>query len=579
MPFRLRSGPTTWRSASTPGTWGSRRAERPPARRSTRRARRGPGARRPRPRARVRRSCRTHTRLQHGVLEARLDRDRGLRSRLQGGRRRRRWCWKVLDRDWKIGFHPAALVWHRRRPGLRAYLRQQRGYGHSEALVEAPPRSVHGARSARWRGRIYNVHAPRLTLQRVYRGLYGTAAYQSIYQAGGHALDLLHQVGIPVAALVVPTGLLGLIAPPLAIPAAIGLTFILGARGSSTPSEPDHLAHRRRGRFRFRAGVALHHVLQPLARWWARVRGRNAPPAIARAPELPQIVERSGTAVVVPEDRPRAELRASCRRVARIRVQGPPPNGWEDYDARPCSAPSATATFRRAVIPRAPFGCATGSRPRRRLPGGPAPASRAARHACCPPSGGRARRERTGAAVRARRLRLGLMSEGRGATTATIRTTKPPRGDARGALLQGRPSPRLQAPAAHLALSGAVPEAGDPLGRRYGASRPWRWPILAGGFRGRQRHRQEGGARMGRHLRQRHRVDRVRRGGPPGPDVALRRHHDPERVSHDEGRSADGPRLTQRDVPARAEPLARVPRHPAPRDDHVPDQQPGDRVG
>ena len=46
-------------------------------------------------------------------------------------------CWKVLDQNWDIGFHPAALVWHHRRAGLRAYLRQQRSYGRSEALVEA----------------------------------------------------------------------------------------------------------------------------------------------------------------------------------------------------------------------------------------------------------------------------------------------------------------------------------------------------------------------------------------------------------------------------------------------------------
>jgi GT2 family glycosyltransferase len=32
-------------------------------------------------------------------------------------------CWKVLDGQWVIGFHPAALVWHHRRAGLRTYLR------------------------------------------------------------------------------------------------------------------------------------------------------------------------------------------------------------------------------------------------------------------------------------------------------------------------------------------------------------------------------------------------------------------------------------------------------------------------
>ncbi|MBC7679871.1 MAG: glycosyltransferase, partial [Pseudorhodobacter sp.] len=44
-------------------------------------------------------------------------------------------CWKVLDRGWEIGFHPAALVWHHRRDSVKAYLKQQRGYGRSESLV------------------------------------------------------------------------------------------------------------------------------------------------------------------------------------------------------------------------------------------------------------------------------------------------------------------------------------------------------------------------------------------------------------------------------------------------------------
>jgi GT2 family glycosyltransferase len=87
-------------------------------------------------------------------------------------------CWRVLDRGWDIAFHPAALVWHHRRPGLRAYLRQQAGYGRAEALVQARhPARFNPTGSARWRGRIYNPLRADPGRQRIYRGPYGTAAH------------------------------------------------------------------------------------------------------------------------------------------------------------------------------------------------------------------------------------------------------------------------------------------------------------------------------------------------------------------------------------------------------------------
>ena len=117
-------------------------------------------------------------------------------------------CWKVLDRGWEIGFHPAALVWHHRRPTVKAYLRQQRGYGKAEALVAARhPDRFTGTGTARWRGRIYTSIAQSFRHQRIYRGAFAGAAFQSVYGAGGHALDLAHQVGVPVA---LAAGLAGL---------------------------------------------------------------------------------------------------------------------------------------------------------------------------------------------------------------------------------------------------------------------------------------------------------------------------------------------------------------------------------
>jgi hypothetical protein len=45
-------------------------------------------------------------------------------------------CWRLQERGWTLGFNPAAVVWHHRRASLRAYWRQQVGYGRAEALLE-----------------------------------------------------------------------------------------------------------------------------------------------------------------------------------------------------------------------------------------------------------------------------------------------------------------------------------------------------------------------------------------------------------------------------------------------------------
>ena len=65
-------------------------------------------------------------------------------------------------------------MWHHRRPGLRAYLRQQRGYGRSEALVEVRhPSRYTMTGTARWQGHIYDSFPASVTRQRVYHGLFG----------------------------------------------------------------------------------------------------------------------------------------------------------------------------------------------------------------------------------------------------------------------------------------------------------------------------------------------------------------------------------------------------------------------
>lgn len=246
-------------------------------------------------------------------------------------------CWRVLERGWEIGFHPAALVWHHRRDGLLAYLRQQLGYGRSEALVEARhPDRFTAWGTARWRGSIYDAAAPAVTRQRVYRGQYGTAAFQSIYRDGGHVLDVVHQAGVPLAAMLVLTAPLALFAAVLGIPALVACLalLLLAALDLCRVRPPRRSGH---ASLRFRAGVTAMHVLQPLVRTWGRARHR----AVARRngnprPKLPGPMRSTGKGTLIaPYEGSRAELAAAAVNVlqlAGLRVS--PGTGWEDFDAR-----------------------------------------------------------------------------------------------------------------------------------------------------------------------------------------------------------------------------------------------------
>lgn len=55
-------------------------------------------------------------------------------------------CWKLQEKGWTLGFSAAAVVWHHRRNSVRAYWKQQGGYGKAEALLEKKwPEKYNGA--------------------------------------------------------------------------------------------------------------------------------------------------------------------------------------------------------------------------------------------------------------------------------------------------------------------------------------------------------------------------------------------------------------------------------------------------
>ena len=65
-------------------------------------------------------------------------------------------CWRIQQAGWVIAFSPTAIVWHYRRFTLRAFFRQQDGYGEAESLLRFKHLIFFGPTgTAKWRGQIY----------------------------------------------------------------------------------------------------------------------------------------------------------------------------------------------------------------------------------------------------------------------------------------------------------------------------------------------------------------------------------------------------------------------------------------
>jgi glycosyltransferase involved in cell wall biosynthesis len=176
--------------------------------------------------------------------------------------------WRVVQSDHEIGYHPAALVWHYRQPGLRRYLRQQRLYGRHYAILERryPERFPAG-------GRILNA-ARRL---RLYRGDVESAPsypvrYLSLPREDHVVLQLVHQWGMPVAIALTCTAPLGLVrrrlaAPSVAATAFVGALFLIDVAVAGA-------GRRRRDRtLGLRVGAAAFQLLRPLAFRWGHLTG------------------------------------------------------------------------------------------------------------------------------------------------------------------------------------------------------------------------------------------------------------------------------------------------------------------
>ena len=205
-------------------------------------------------------------------------------------------CWRLQAKKQEIGFAPSALVWHHHRASVRSYWRQQVGYGEGEAWLDAhhPEKFLHGQMI--WHGRMYS---PLPFLQtaaerRVNTGVWGTAAFPSVYSTQAHRWHYLpHSPAWMAASFVMfMIGIFG----PLAGMDAAWLPLIAGFLGGATTvvrcircgwrsnlDGLDDVGRRSAGqsRFVYRSLIAWLHLLQPLARFRGRLKGLSRPHPIA----------------------------------------------------------------------------------------------------------------------------------------------------------------------------------------------------------------------------------------------------------------------------------------------------------
>ena len=103
-------------------------------------------------------------------------------------------CWRLQNQGYAIGFSPAAVVWHFRRNTMKAYIKQQMGYGKAEALLYVKhPYRFNLLGQSKWLGRIYGDLAQSLFSRRpvIYYGTFGRGLFQTLYEAPSSVFEYL----------------------------------------------------------------------------------------------------------------------------------------------------------------------------------------------------------------------------------------------------------------------------------------------------------------------------------------------------------------------------------------------------
>lgn len=210
-------------------------------------------------------------------------------------------CWRLQARGGRIGFAPAALVWHHHRSRVQAYWRQQVGYGEGEIWLQPHHPDKFAGGKMIWRGRIYSglPFVRPLARNRIHTGVWGSAPFPSVYLVGAHPWAfLVHSATWQITSfvlmllsavwllfdqhpLVVLAGLAGMAGLAMTLVRCFQCAFDSDLRGLPAVRSLPPWA----GRAAYRLAIAWLHFIQPFARLRGRIRGRlNPPEAIELAP-------------------------------------------------------------------------------------------------------------------------------------------------------------------------------------------------------------------------------------------------------------------------------------------------------
>jgi hypothetical protein len=191
-------------------------------------------------------------------------------------------CWRLQAKGWTLGFSPAAMVWHHRRSSVRAFWKQQFGYGKAEAMLERKwPEKYNVAGHLSWAGQIYGNGVAHLlgVRNRIYFGTWGSAPFQSIYRSapdGVMSLSTVPEWYLIILALAVLTAL-GFLWSPLffvlpflgfAVGVPVAQAILAAHRARFTKANETSIVKE----LGMRAVTAFLHVLQPLARLSGRLK-------------------------------------------------------------------------------------------------------------------------------------------------------------------------------------------------------------------------------------------------------------------------------------------------------------------
>jgi glycosyltransferase involved in cell wall biosynthesis len=237
-------------------------------------------------------------------------------------------CWKLLDRGYEIRFHTSAVVWHRRRDSVRAFWRQQLGYGKAETLVERNhPDKFNSLGQATWRGVIYGPSSILPGRSRVYAGRFGDSPFQKLY-GGQNYFNPFWAVYL-ILILCLPA----LLNPYMVVLPGIGLTALSTIyvwRGTA-------IGRRERLRPLWRSGplLGLLYFIPSLARAWGRLSARwPYASASVRPFSWPLRSAGRGTFLTehVEEVGRTAFLEGLRHRLQTARLRPKAPLGWEEAD-------------------------------------------------------------------------------------------------------------------------------------------------------------------------------------------------------------------------------------------------------